>query len=342
MEPARPASTAASTTRSNAAKDAFEAFKQVSIEKRKRAIDCIRKICVEQSQQLGKMEMDETQIGRLDHKIEKLVTAGEKSPGVEFLRSNVYSGDHGLTVEEFAPFGVIGAITPVTHSLPTLANNAINMLAAGNVVVVNAHPSGANVAKTGVRLFNEAIRKEIGIDNLITIIDPPTIESAAALFDHRNVSLIVVTGGPAVARAALQSKKRAIVAGPGNPPVVVDQTACLDNAAKIDHPRRQLRQQPALHRRKGSLRGRANLRQADGRDAEAWRVSPDSSQQIRDLETAVFQRSMDGSGKISVRKEFVGKDPGCLPISSGSRFRTRSNCSTAKPARKARSSITNR
>ena len=133
----------------NAAKEAFEAFKQISIEKRKRAIDCIRRICVEQSQQLGKMEMDETQIGRLDHKIEKLITAGEKSPGVEFLRSNVYSGDHGLTVEEFAPFGVIAAITPVTHSLPTLANNAISMLASGNVVVVNAHPSGANVAKTG-------------------------------------------------------------------------------------------------------------------------------------------------------------------------------------------------
>ena len=101
------------------------------------------------------------------------------------------------------------------------------MLASGNVVVVNAHPSGANVAKEGVRRFNEAIRKEIGIDNLITIIDPPTIDSAAALFDHRNVNLIVVTGGPAVARAALQSKKRAIVAGPGNPPVVVDHTACM-------------------------------------------------------------------------------------------------------------------
>jgi aldehyde dehydrogenase len=294
-----------------AAKDAFEAFKQVSIEKRNRAIGCIRKICVEQSQQLGKMEMDETQIGRLDHKIEKLVTAGEKSPGVEFLRSNVYSGDHGLTVEEFAPFGVIAAITPVTHSLPTLANNAISMLASGNVVVVNAHPSGANVAKTGVRLFNEAIRKEIGIDNLITIIDPPTIDSAAALFDHHSVNLIVVTGGPAVARAALQSKKRAIVAGPGNPPVVVDHTACMDNAAKsiirggsYDNNLLCIGEKEvfAVERIFDKL---MDAMQKHG----AYRLS---SQQIRDLETAVFQRSMDGSGKISVRKEFVGKDPWVL------------------------------
>src|SRR5262245_33244963 len=65
----------------NAAKEAFDQFKHISIEKRNQAIKCIRRVCVEQSELLGKMEMDETQIGRLDHKIEKLVTAGEKSPG---------------------------------------------------------------------------------------------------------------------------------------------------------------------------------------------------------------------------------------------------------------------
>ena len=142
------------------------------------------------------------------------------------------SGDDGLTLTDYVPFGVIGAITPVTHSLPTLAGNAINMLAAGNTVVFNAHPSGMRIAAEGVRRFNKAIREAIGIENLLTIIDPPTLESAAALFDHKAVRLLVVTGGPAVARAALASKKRAIVAGPGNPPVVVDATACLENAAR--------------------------------------------------------------------------------------------------------------
>ncbi len=116
---------------------------------------------------------------------------------------------------DYAPFGVIGAITPVTHSLPTLAGNAINMLAAGNTVVFNAHPSGARIAAEGVRRFNKAIREAIGLENLLTIIDPPTLESANDLFKHRGVRLLVVTGGPAVARAALASNKRAIVAGPG-------------------------------------------------------------------------------------------------------------------------------
>jgi len=215
-----------------AATEAFEQLSERSIEDRKRIIDHIRRISIEQSVELGTMEMNETKIGRLVHKIEKLKTLGEKTPGVEFMRSEVFSGDHGLAVIEHAPFGVIGAITPVTHSLPTITGNAVSMIAGGNTLVVNPHPSGKRVAVEGVRRFNEAIYRDLGIDNLISVIGEPTIESADELFKHRGVKLICVTGGPAVAKAAMQSSKRAIVAGPGNPPVVVDETADLDRAAR--------------------------------------------------------------------------------------------------------------
>src|SRR5688572_12581626 len=215
-----------------AARDAFEQLSERSLEDRKRIISHIRRISIASCVELGTMEMQETKIGRLAHKIEKLKTLGEKTPGVEFMRSEVYSGDHGLAVIEHAPFGVIGAITPVTHSLPTITGNAVSMLAAGNTVVVNPHPSGKKVAAEGVRRFNRAIYQDLGIDNLICVIAEPTLESANALFGHRNINMICVTGGPAVARAALKSGKRAVVAGPGNPPVVVDETADLDNAAR--------------------------------------------------------------------------------------------------------------
>jgi aldehyde dehydrogenase len=215
-----------------AATEAFEQLSERTIEDRKRIIDHIRRISIEQSVELGTMEMNETKIGRLVHKIEKLKTLGEKTPGVEFMRSEVFSGDHGLAVIEHAPFGVIGAITPVTHSLPTITGNAVSMIAGGNTLVVNPHPSGKRVAVEGVRRFNQAIYRDLGIDNLISVIAEPTIESADAVFKHRGVKLICVTGGPAVARAAMQSSKRAIVAGPGNPPVVVDETADLDRAAQ--------------------------------------------------------------------------------------------------------------
>ena len=207
-------------------------FERRGLSDRRKAVACIRNICVGQAETLGRMELEETKIGKLAHKIEKLTVVGEKIPGVEFLQTEAFSGEGGITLTEYAPFGVIGVITPVTHSLPTLACNAINMLAGGNALVCNAHPSGNGIALHGVRLFNQAIRKAIGIDNLITILRTPTLESAQAIFDHRDVRMLCVTGGPAVGRAALRSPKRAIVAGPGNPPVVVDETADIDNAAR--------------------------------------------------------------------------------------------------------------
>ncbi len=215
-----------------AAREAFEQLSERGLEDRKRIIDHIRRISIDQCVELGTMEMEETKIGRLDHKIEKLKTLGMKTPGVEFLKSEVFSGDRGLAVVEHAPFGVIGAITPVTHSLPTITGNAVSMIAGGNTLVVNPHPSGKRVAAEGVRRFNEAIHRDVGIDNLICVIAEPTLESAATIFKHRQIALICVTGGPAVARAALNSGKRAVVAGPGNPPVVVDETADFDKAAR--------------------------------------------------------------------------------------------------------------
>ena len=215
-----------------AARAAFEQLSERTIDDRRRIIDHIRRISIDQCVELGTMEMEETRVGRLAHKIEKLRTLGERTPGVEFLTQQCFSGDHGLCVIEHAPFGVIGAITPITHSLPTITGNAVSMLAGGNTVVVNPHPGGKRVAAEGVRRFNEAIFRDLGIDNLICVLAEPTIESANALFHHRDVAAICVTGGPAVARAALNSGKRAIVAGPGNPPVVVDETADLDNAAR--------------------------------------------------------------------------------------------------------------
>lgn len=215
-----------------AAREAFERLSTMTLEDRRRIISIIRRIAIDQCVELGTMEMEETKIGRLAHKIEKLKTLGERAPGVEFLRSEVFSGDHGLAVIEHAPFGVICAVTPVTHSLPTITGNAVSMIAAGNTLVVNPHPSGKRVGAEGVRRYNEAIYRELGIDNLICLIPEPTMETADTLFKHRDVALICVTGGPGVARAAMRQGKRAIVAGPGNPPVVVDETADLDRAAQ--------------------------------------------------------------------------------------------------------------
>jgi len=202
-----------------------------SMEDRAKAVEIVRQICATQADELGRLELEETKIGRLDHKIEKLHLI-KNIPGMEFLKTEAVSGDYGISLTEYAPFGVIGAITPVTHSLPTLACNFVNMVSSGNTLVVNPHPGGAKIACEGVRRFNQAIYQATGLQNLVTILGTPTLETADEIFNHRGIPLLCVTGGPGVARAALAAKKRAIVAGPGNPPVVVDETADIDNAAK--------------------------------------------------------------------------------------------------------------
>ncbi len=214
-----------------AANESYKKLREATLEDRAKIVEIVKRICTDQAEELGRLEYEETGIGRLAHKIEKLQII-QKVPGTEWLRTDAVSGDHGLTVTEYAPFGVIGVITPVTHSLPTLAGNVINMVAAGNTMVVNPHPSGAKIACEGTRRFNRAIYAATGLENVITIVGNPTLESAETIFKHRGVKLLCVTGGPGVAGAALASKKKAIVAGPGNPPVLVDETADLDNAAR--------------------------------------------------------------------------------------------------------------
>jgi aldehyde dehydrogenase len=215
----------------SAALVAQKKVQEMSLEERGRMISIVRRICIDRSDELGKMELDETKVGRLDHKIQKLKNM-RYVLGVEAMRSEARSDKSGLLVIEHAPWGVIGMVLPVTHSVPTMAANAINILAAGNTAIFAPHPSGKRVAQYALQLFNREIERECGVANALTTILEPSIEAAAEIFQHPKVALLCVTGGPMVVQAASKYGKRVIAAGPGNPPVVVDETADLADAAK--------------------------------------------------------------------------------------------------------------
>lgn len=214
-----------------AANDAHLRLKKLGVAGRAKVIEIVKHLAVANAEPWGKFEMEETKIGRLDHKIGKLLIT-KNVPGTEWLQPYAMSGDGGITLEEYAPFGVIGAILPVTHSVPTLTGNVINMVAAGNSIVFNPHPGGARSAAMAVRAYNDAIVRELGIDNIITTIEQPTLESFDSICKNPIISLLAITGGPGVVNAAMKSGKRAICAGPGNPVVVVDETADLARAAR--------------------------------------------------------------------------------------------------------------
>jgi len=214
-----------------AAAQAFLKLQEQGVAARAKVVEIVKTLAVKNQVEWAKLELAETKIGRLDHKIEKLDII-KQVPGVEFIYPWARSGDHGITHEEYTPFGVIAAVTPSTHSIPTVSGNIINMVAAGNAVVFNAHPNAAQCAVKAVETYNEAIRAELGIENLVCMVDPPTLESFQGMCKNDHVRLICVTGGEGVVKAAMGIGKRAICAGPGNPPVVVAEDADPDSAAK--------------------------------------------------------------------------------------------------------------
>jgi aldehyde dehydrogenase len=217
-----------------AVKAAAEAQKKVaalSLEDRGKMISFIKRTCEERKHELAKLELDETKLGRLDHKVQKLEIV-KNVLGVESMRSDARTDSTGLCLIERAPWGVIGMVLPATHPVPTMASNAINILAAGNTAIFSPHPVGAKSALYSMQIYNREFQKEFGIANALTTVKEPSIRSAEEIFKHPGVALLCVTGGPAVVRAAGKHGKRVIAAGPGNPPVVVDETADLDRAAR--------------------------------------------------------------------------------------------------------------
>ena len=211
---------------------AQERLIELPLERRTALIAAMRQAAAENAPALARAAWQETGMGRPEDKVEKNRLVAERTPGTEVLQAQAWTGDRGLTLVEMAPYGVIGAITPSTNPTSTIISNAIGIIAAGNSAVFNAHPGAKACSAETVRVLNRAVKGAGGPPDLVTCPAEPTIESAQRLMHHPAVRLMVVTGGPAVVREAMTSGKKAICAGPGNPPVVVDETADLEQAAR--------------------------------------------------------------------------------------------------------------
>ena len=215
-----------------AAREAQRSFAGAGLEKRREIIEKIRSVMMGHVPEMARRAVEETGIGRRDDKEKKNRLVIEKTPGPEDLEPQVWTGDEGLTITEYAPFGVIGAIAPTTNPTATVINNSIAALSAGNAIVFNAHPHAKEISVQTIRWINGAVEAAGGQGELVTAISEPTIASAQELMRHPDTRILVVTGGPGVVEEARKTRKRAILAGPGNPPVVIDRTADLDLAGR--------------------------------------------------------------------------------------------------------------
>jgi len=215
-----------------AARRAFTQVRGMGLDGRRTIVEAMRKAMLREGEKLAYLAREETGLGRADDKTIKnrLVTIG--TPGPEDLEPHVVTGDDGMMVTEWAPYGVIGSISPTTNPTSTIINNSIAMVSAGNAVVFNVHPSAKRVSVENIKLLNQAIVQAGGPPDLITAIPNPTLESAREVMYHPDVRVLLVTGGPGVVKEALKTQKKAITAGPGNPPAVVDQTADVSKAGR--------------------------------------------------------------------------------------------------------------
>lgn len=218
----------------NAAEAAQRKYLSCTMADRAKYIQVIRDVALkkENLEYMSRATVEETGMGGYEYKITKNILAATKTPGIEDLTTEALSGDDGLTLVEYSPFGVIGAITPTTNPTETVICNSIGMLAAGNAVVFSPHPRAKNVTIFLIKALNRALAEAGAPANLIVTVAEPSIENTNAMMKNPKVRMLVATGGPSIVRTVLSSGKKAIGAGAGNPPVVVDETANIEKAAK--------------------------------------------------------------------------------------------------------------
>ena len=301
-----------------AAQEAFLQLKEKGVEARRKIENIVKTLAEKNAEPWGKIEFEETKIGRLDHKIAKLGLI-KLVPGVDWLRPDARSGDHGITLEEYTPFGVVGAITPSTHSIPTLSGNIVNICAAGNSVVFNAHPSAAKCAAVAMRAYNEAIYRETGIENIACIIEKPSLDSFNALCKNEFTRLLLVTGGPMVVKAAMQTGKRAICAGPGNPPVFVDDTCCPTRAAKaiisgaaFDNNLLCIGEKQVF-----VLEQVADKLMQKMSENGAVKLNPSQLEKLTKAAFTITPGQGGGCAQAHTNKDYIGKDPSVLAQAAG-------------------------
>lgn len=299
-----------------AAQTAQRAYESGGTDLREGVVAAIRERMLEEATSLAEMAHEETGLGRVEDKVRKNILVTTRTPGTEDLAPLIETGSDGMMLTEHAPFGIVGAVTPTTNPTSTIINNTIAILSGGNAVVFNVHPNAKRVSAHNVRLINQAIMAAGGPPNLVTAIPEPTIESAQELMQHPGIRVLLVTGGPGVVREALKTDKRSITAGPGNPPVVVDDTADIERAgrdivagASFDNNVICTDEKTVI-----ALRGVADQLVA-AMAVNGARVLRDH--ELRKVERVIFE-TMGPPGKPGViNRQWIGKNAGAIAAAAG-------------------------
>lgn len=303
----------------SAATQAQLLFRNQSLKVRRAVIKAIRTASTVNAERWGRLAVEETKMGRVEDKIEKNLLCATRTPGEEDLQSRAYTGDNGLTLVEYAPFGVVAAITPSNNPAATIISNAIAILAAGNAVVFAPHPAAVEVCQDVMRALSLAAVSAGAPAGLITTISPASHETARDLLAHPGASLNLVTGGPAIVKVAMTTGKacKTIAAGPGNPPVVVDETALFPECAQdiifgasFDNNVLCIAEKEVIVVEAARERFLESMR----KDSRAFELS---SAQMDALTALVITQGGDEDLKPVMNRDYVGRDAAVIAMGIG-------------------------
>jgi acetaldehyde dehydrogenase/alcohol dehydrogenase len=210
------------------AADEFKHFTQEQVDKICAAMD---KASIAAEQKLAEMAVEETGIGRADHKAIKNHLGAHIV--YEYFKDKksvgVIKEEEGVKyVAE--PFGVLAAATPTTNPTSTVMFKALIAMKTRNVIIFACHPRAQKCSVEAAKIMLDAAVSAGAPKNCIQWIDAPSIEATNILFKHPGVNLVLATGGGAMVKSAYSSGHPAIGVGPGNTPVFVSKSANLSVA----------------------------------------------------------------------------------------------------------------
>ena len=311
-----------------AAERGYRAVRAMSLEEREKLIAVIRTLTREEAPIMASLGVRETKMGRVDHKTAKHILVADKTPGTADIVAGVKTGDFGLTLTEMAPFGVVGSITPSTNPSETVICNSIGMIAAGNGVVFNPHPGAIATSNYAVDLINRASAIVGGPEVLVASVEKPTLETADIMYKHPSVRLLVCTGGPGVVKSVLSSGKKAIGAGAGNPPVIVDDTADVRKAGKdiIDGCTFDNNLPCIAEKEVFAFANIADELIASMKENGAYMISREMADRLADIVLVDKKNPKTGIVSKIINRDFVGRDASVILASLGIKVGSEVRC----------------
>lgn len=211
--------------KARAAQQVFETFDQKAVDA---VVKALGKSIYDNAEILSGEAVEQTGMGNLPSKIRK--QQGVAVSHWSYLKDKKSVGmieyDAAAQVATYAkPIGVVACITPTTNPTSTVCGNGMYALKCRNAMIVAPHPRAKKVTAHGVRIAREAIRKAGGPEDLLQVIEEPSIELTQLLMS--NADVVIATGGPGMVKAAYSSGKPSFGVGQGNVQSIMDR-GCQD------------------------------------------------------------------------------------------------------------------